>query len=332
MSSSFGKETATLRANLKITQDNLAQHAGISRSMLSKIERGEVNPTIIVAAKIARSLNTTVSTLLGEQSRQQARVSNIQQYIDSLRNVDEQLEKIIAHRKEIEIDFQATFHQTYILDKDCRYLFASILGARNIGLPPADIVGKHWRDLGQPPEFMQTFEQQVMSVFSTEKPLTAEMIFPTTNGISYFEYRLKPLINENGSVEAVIASLRDSTNSKVAQLELANQIGKLNQLIDMCPIGIITVDRHRTITIVNQSAQTLLLPHSSDNWIGKNIKELLAWAGLGHLQASLVRALRGEAAALEHQSKGACCRMSAFPLRDITSVMDGGIVFFQKSQ
>jgi PAS domain-containing protein len=273
-------------------------------------------------------LNTTVSTLLGERSGQRTRVGNIQQYIDSLRHIDEQLEEIITHRQEMETDFQACFQQTYILDKDCRYLFASILGAQTIGLMPADIVGRHWRDLGQLSEFAQTFEQQVMSVFFTEKPLTAEMILPAPNGISYCEYRLKPLINENGSVEAVMVSLRNTTTSKVAQLELANQISKRSQLIDMCPIGIITLDRCRIISVVNQRAQTLLSSHSAANWVGRDINELLERAGLSHVQAPLMRALQGETATLGHQ---AGWQISAFPLRDITGGIDGGIIFFQKN-
>ncbi|MDF2499577.1 MAG: sensor signal transduction histidine kinase [Anaerosporomusa subterranea] len=332
MDSSFGENVANLRVALKLSQDDLAQHAGISRSMLSKIERGEVNPTILIAGKLARSLNTTVSTLLGEQPSQQDRVGNIQKFVEALKTADEQLEKIIACRKEIETDFQATFHQTHVFDKEGRYLFVSLLGARYIGRSSDDMVGKHWRDLELPTAFMKAFEQHIMTVFSTEKPLTTEIVYPTPNGLRYFEYRIKPLINENGSVEAVIVSSRDTTNNRIAQFELANQISKLNQLIEICPIGIITVDRHGIISIVNQSVQTLLSPHSSDNWIGKDMNELLDWAGLDHDQAPLAKALRGEAVNLEFQNdRGVCWQTSAFPLRDITGQIYGAIAFFQNA-
>ena len=62
----FAKNIASMRTKLSMSQEELATKADISRSMLSKIERGEVNPTILVASKIARGLNTLVSVLLDE--------------------------------------------------------------------------------------------------------------------------------------------------------------------------------------------------------------------------------------------------------------------------
>ncbi|MDR3563245.1 MAG: XRE family transcriptional regulator [Negativicutes bacterium] len=64
----FSRNVANIRGKLNMSQEELATRADISRSMLSKIERGEVNPTILVASKIARGLNTLVSTLLDEKT------------------------------------------------------------------------------------------------------------------------------------------------------------------------------------------------------------------------------------------------------------------------
>lgn len=62
----FGKNIANMRSKQKISQEELAKKAAISRSMLSKIERDEVSPTIAIANKIARGLHTSVSALLDE--------------------------------------------------------------------------------------------------------------------------------------------------------------------------------------------------------------------------------------------------------------------------
>ncbi|HEC2153041.1 TPA: helix-turn-helix transcriptional regulator [Staphylococcus delphini] len=47
--------------------EKLSEKSGVSRAMLSKIERNEKQPTIKVAAQIAEGLNTTISRLLGEK-------------------------------------------------------------------------------------------------------------------------------------------------------------------------------------------------------------------------------------------------------------------------
>lgn len=52
------------RQRLGLSQEALADAAGIDRTYVSGIERGVRNPTITVLAKISEALNTTPSALL----------------------------------------------------------------------------------------------------------------------------------------------------------------------------------------------------------------------------------------------------------------------------
>lgn len=91
---SFAKNIASMRTKLSMSQEELAAKADISRSMLSKIERGEVNPTILVASKIARGLNTLVSLLLDESSPEQIQLKRKTERIihfDPVSNIQRQL-------------------------------------------------------------------------------------------------------------------------------------------------------------------------------------------------------------------------------------------------
>src|SRR5690349_15548945 len=54
------------RLALGLTLEALAQRTGVSRAMLSDIERGRKNPTVKLLAGIAEGLGCTVSALLGE--------------------------------------------------------------------------------------------------------------------------------------------------------------------------------------------------------------------------------------------------------------------------
>jgi transcriptional regulator with XRE-family HTH domain len=49
----------------------LAELSGVSRAMISKLERGEKNPTLVVAAKLAEGLGITLSELLGTEERRE---------------------------------------------------------------------------------------------------------------------------------------------------------------------------------------------------------------------------------------------------------------------
>jgi transcriptional regulator with XRE-family HTH domain len=57
-----------LRAELHMTLEELAAKSGVSRSMISLVERGESSPTAVVLEKIATGLNVSLATLF-EESR-----------------------------------------------------------------------------------------------------------------------------------------------------------------------------------------------------------------------------------------------------------------------
>lgn len=62
----LGRVLARYRAIAKISQEELADRAGIHRTYVSQIERGLKSPTLSVLLKISKSLNTTVSSLIAE--------------------------------------------------------------------------------------------------------------------------------------------------------------------------------------------------------------------------------------------------------------------------
>ena len=62
----FAKRVASLRKARKLTLDQAAQATGVSRSMLSQIERGEANPTLAMSFRIAEGLGVHIAQLVGE--------------------------------------------------------------------------------------------------------------------------------------------------------------------------------------------------------------------------------------------------------------------------
>jgi transcriptional regulator with XRE-family HTH domain len=62
----LGSNIRQLRNQMGMTLEDLAERTGVSRAMLSDIERGAKNPTIKIVCQIAEVFGYTVSQLLGE--------------------------------------------------------------------------------------------------------------------------------------------------------------------------------------------------------------------------------------------------------------------------
>ncbi len=52
-----------LRKQKKITQEELAEHIGVTRQTIIAIERGNYTPSVLLALKIARFFQISVETL-----------------------------------------------------------------------------------------------------------------------------------------------------------------------------------------------------------------------------------------------------------------------------
>lgn len=61
-----------LRAERGLTLDGLAERAGVSRSMISLVERGESSPTAAVLDRLSAGLGVTLASLFAEEARADA--------------------------------------------------------------------------------------------------------------------------------------------------------------------------------------------------------------------------------------------------------------------
>jgi transcriptional regulator with XRE-family HTH domain len=67
VSRAFGDRVRLVREQADLTLDQVSKLSGVSRAMLSKVERGEKSPTIGVAKRIAHALGTSFSSLVGDE-------------------------------------------------------------------------------------------------------------------------------------------------------------------------------------------------------------------------------------------------------------------------
>lgn len=67
----LGVRVRDLRKERGLTLDALAGRSGVSRAMISKLERGEKNPTLVIAARLAEGLGVSLSRLAGVEERRE---------------------------------------------------------------------------------------------------------------------------------------------------------------------------------------------------------------------------------------------------------------------
>src|SRR5215210_2852104 len=79
----LGGRARGLRREKRLTLEGLAARSGVSRAMLSKVERGEKNPTLVVAAKLAEGLGVPLSRLLGVEERREGVVTPRVRFTDT---------------------------------------------------------------------------------------------------------------------------------------------------------------------------------------------------------------------------------------------------------
>jgi transcriptional regulator with XRE-family HTH domain len=60
----FGKIISQLRQSAQLSQEELADRAGIHRTYVSQIERGLKSPTIVMLLKLSKGLETTPSKVM----------------------------------------------------------------------------------------------------------------------------------------------------------------------------------------------------------------------------------------------------------------------------
>ena len=69
----FGKIVRARREAVGVSQEALADQAGLHRTYISMLERGQRMPSIEVVRKLARALGTTMASLMADLDRQELR-------------------------------------------------------------------------------------------------------------------------------------------------------------------------------------------------------------------------------------------------------------------
>jgi|SRR6218665_3859519 len=78
----IGDRITQLRKQLKISQEELAKQAGVSRTMMGNYERNDNTPSVEVLLKLAKAFGVSVDFLIGESEFSSLDKENIKRLED----------------------------------------------------------------------------------------------------------------------------------------------------------------------------------------------------------------------------------------------------------
>ncbi|MCC3465527.1 MAG: PAS domain-containing protein [Microcoleus sp. PH2017_06_SFM_O_A] len=138
--------------------------------------------------------------------------------------------QVARHARTVDGILGASLDLIFLVDQSGRYTYVSRTAAQAAGMNPREMIRKTWQELGWPPNIMERVHQQCDRIFVTAEPAKGEVIVPTAAwGTRDYEYILSPVCATDGSVEAVVATLRDITERKDAEeaWQLAKEAAEL---------------------------------------------------------------------------------------------------------
>ena len=100
----------------------------------------------------------------------------------------------------------------FIVDRQGRYLAVGEAGAKALGLPASEIVGKALHEFGLEPEVAADLAAQTEQVFRTKQSVTGESLIPTLSGLSLYKHTFSPLLDDQGEVVAMLCIAKDATD------------------------------------------------------------------------------------------------------------------------
>jgi PAS domain S-box-containing protein len=134
---------------------------------------------------------------------------------DLLRELEQMMSQIQQQSRIFDTTFSAIPDFAYIFDREGRFIYANRALLDLLGLDLDAVVGKRFSELPYPGDLAGRLEQQIEHVFRTGKILRDEMAYTNPTGVTgYYEYIFTPVIGNDGNVEVVAGSTRDTSERR----------------------------------------------------------------------------------------------------------------------
>ncbi len=165
----------------------------------------------------------------------------------------------------------------YVFDLDYSFAYANEALLQMWGRTWYDSIGKRLLEVGYEPWHAEMHEREIDRIVVTKQPVRGTVSFPhATLGKRIYDYILVPVLNEQGTVEAVAGTTRDITDIKRAEESLAEKNKELLRINNDLDNFIYTASHDLKSPISNlEGLYNELVSEMEDNDTLAQLKEMI---------------------------------------------------------
>jgi PAS domain S-box-containing protein len=142
-------------------------------------------------------------------------------------------------------------------DRQSRHLYVNRAIEQYTGIAASAFIGKSNRELGMGEEYVSEWETVIGEVFDSGDERWYEFSFDNDAGRHWFQGRLVPEFDQNGSVRSVLGVVRDVTTQREAIEQLRESEERFRSLSMTSPIGIVVSDTSGNLTYLNEQCEEI---------------------------------------------------------------------------
>ncbi|MBZ4044516.1 PAS domain S-box protein [Flavobacterium hibisci] len=165
----------------------------------------------------------------------------------------------------------------YVFDLNYNFTYANKALLKMWGKSAENAIGFGLRENGYEEWHAQMHEREIDEIVANKKTIRGTVSFPHAElGSRVYDYILTPVINENGTVEAVSGTTRDITDIKKAEEKLQQSETRFRNMIEQAPIAmLLSKGRDVVVESINKPMLKFMNKKTEEEVLGKKMLETL---------------------------------------------------------